>query len=132
MSALVKSTSERFARYIDAESLQALKVKLIGLLQGDAQVDFNSTCLKAPAHRPVDWVLLRNATRTLMKAIERLRKEGEGLVCWMSLGPLSFLSDMNTLCMEMTGKHRTVDGKKPRKAVFIKMKILLKHVCISI
>ena len=34
----------------------------------------DTTCLVANIHYPVDWVLLRDATRTLMKAVrERLR-----------------------------------------------------------
>lgn len=72
-----------------AAETQALNAKFIGLLQGDSEVDFgleksvsfeaiffDSTCLKAPVHHPVDWVLLRDATRTLMKAVERIRKKG--------------------------------------------------------
>jgi len=71
-------------------------------------------------------VLLRDATRTLMKAVERIRKQG--LLQRMPKGPLLFLSEMNTLCMEMSAKHRTTEGKKHRKAVFRKMKALLKRV----
>lgn len=114
-------------------------MKLIDLLQGDSQSDFgldqpinfeaiffDSTCLKAPIHHPVDWVLLRDATRTLMKAIERIRKEG--LLCRMPKGPLLFLSEMNTLCMEMTAKYRTTEGRNNRKRVLRKMKALLWRV----
>jgi len=38
--------------------------------------------------------------------------------------PLAFLSDINTLCMKMTAKHRTKDGRKHRKAVLRNMKEL--------
>ena len=139
VSTFAKSTSDRFAHFIDAQSLQALNAKLIDLLQGDTQADFgveealnfeaiffDSTCLKAPIHHPVDWVLLRDATRTLMKAVKRIRKKG--LRQRMPKAPLLFLSEMNTLCMEMSAKHRTTEGKKHRKGVLRKMKALLKRV----
>ena len=139
VSTFAKSTSDRFAHFIDAPSLQKLNVKLIGLLQEDAQCDFglknaprfdavyfDSTCLKAPIHHPVDWVLLRDATRTLMKAVERIRKEG--LVARMPKAPLLFLSEMNTLCMAMAAKHRTGEGRKHRKKVLREMKALLRRI----
>jgi len=139
VSTFAKSTSDRFAHFIDAQSLLAFNAKVINLLQGDTQADFglekaisfeaiffDSTCLKAPIHHPVDWVLLRDATRTLMKATARIRKKG--LLCRMPQEPLSFLSDMNTLCMQMTAKHRTTEGKRHRKDVLRKMKKLLNRV----
>lgn len=36
----------------------------------------DSTCVKANIHYPVDWVLLRDATRTLVKAVKVIRKHG--------------------------------------------------------
>jgi hypothetical protein len=77
-----------FARWIDEPGLRAINNKLIALLAGVDSVPldlalsepinfqniyFDSTCLKAPIHYPVDWVLLRNATRTLMKATVLIR-----------------------------------------------------------
>jgi hypothetical protein len=75
-----------------------------------ADISFDSTCLKAPIHHPVDWVLLRAATRTLIKSTDRVRKKG--LRKRMPQESLSFLSEMNTLGMEMTAKNRTQDGEK--------------------
>lgn len=139
VSTFAKSTSDRFAHFIDADSLQSLNKKLIAMLHEDTQcnfglketvsfdaVFFDSTCLKAPIHHPVDWVLLRDATRTLMKAVDRIRKKG--LLCRMPKAPLSFLSEMNTLCMAMSAKHRTSEGKKHRKKTFRKMKALLRRI----
>ena len=143
IKAFAKSTSDRFAHCIDAASLQELNIELIALLHADSESDvnvnfdladsisfadiyFDSTCLKAPIHHPADWVLLRDATRTLMKATDRIRKNG--LRKRMPQEALIFLSDMNTLCMAMTAKNRTQDGKKHRKAVLRKMKKLLKRV----
>lgn len=36
----------------------------------------DSTCVEANVHYPVDWVLLRDATRTLMKATALIRRHG--------------------------------------------------------
>jgi len=34
------------------------------------------TCVKADIHFPVDWVLLRDATRTLLQALQLIRQQG--------------------------------------------------------
>jgi hypothetical protein len=36
----------------------------------------DTTCVKANIHFPVDWVLFRDATRTLIKAIQLIRSHG--------------------------------------------------------
>src|SRR5574338_162711 len=36
----------------------------------------DTTCVAANIHYPVDWVLLRDATRTLMKAVKLIREHG--------------------------------------------------------
>jgi len=141
IKAFAKSTSDRFAHCIDVASLQQLNSELIAQLNTNCEggvgtdlaepisfsdIYFDSTCLKAPIHHPVDWVLLRDATRTLMKATDRIRKHG--LRKRMPQEALSFLSDMNTLSMAMTAKNRTKDGKQHRKAVLRRMKKLLKRV----
>lgn len=134
-----KSSSDRFAHFIDAESLQRLNTALVVALSDDActrfnlanplslhEVFFDSTCLKAPIHHPIDWVLLRDATRTLMKAVDCIRSKG--IVTRMPKTPLSFLSEMNTLSMAMTAKNRTPDGKRHRKHIFRQMKARLRCV----
>jgi len=140
VKAFAKSTSSRFSNCIDEAGLRAINAKLIALLDNDgAGVDlglaesisfddvyFDSTCLKAPIHFPVDWVLLRDATRTLMKATLIIRRNG--LRHRMPQEPLAFLSDMNTLCMKMTAKYRTKDGRKHRKAVLREMKSISKRI----
>jgi len=142
VKAFAKSTSDRYAHWLDAPNLQAVNTRLTALLAGtglDHPVDlglaedirfddlfFDSTCLKAPIHYPVDWVLLRDITRTLMKATVLIRRAG--LVHRMPQEPLAFLSDMNTLCMQMSAKFRTKDGRKHRKAVLRAMKKLTKRI----
>ena len=87
---------------------------------------FDCTCIRANIHYPIDWVLLRDSTRTLMKATARIRKIG--LVHRMPFEPSVFITKMNKLCMEMTFAKRRKDAKKLRKKVLRKMKNLLKRV----
>ena len=84
------------------------------------------TCIRANIHYPTDWVLLRDSTLTLMKAIARIRKLG--LLHRMPFEPCVFISKMNKLCMEMTFARRRKGAKRLRKAVLRKMKKLLKRV----
>jgi hypothetical protein len=80
----------------------------------------DSTCLSANLHFPVDWVLLRDAVRTLMKTIQWVRSHG--LKNRME-APEAFLSRINALCMSMTqaGRAYVADSKNKRKAVLRKM-----------
>ena len=88
---------------------------------------FDCTCISANIHYPIDWLLLRDATRTLMKATARIRRHG--LLHRMPFEPNVFISKMNVLCMEMTFAKRRKGSKKLRKAVLRKMKKLVKRVC---
>ena len=86
---------------------------------------WDSTAIKANIHFPVDWVLLRDATRTLVKAIVLIRRHG----LRHRIGSAeAFLSAMNTLCMAMTQSNRCKDGKWTRKQVLRKMKKLVDTV----
>jgi len=138
-----KSTSDRFAHWIDEPGMQAINNKLIALLAGTGtdstaldlglkepvsfdDIYFDSTCLKAPIHFPVDWVLLRDSTRTLMKATVLIRNAE--LRHRMPQDPLGFLSEINTLCMKMVAKNRTKNARKHRKSVLREMKKLSKRI----
>ena len=115
VKAYAKSSSDRFAHWLDESSLQHINQRFIHLLQEhgsqpitnfDFKEDldfetayFDSTCLKADIHFPVDWVLLRDIVRTLMKACVLIRREG--LKHRMLQEPLDFLSDINSLCMQI-------------------------------
>ena len=85
----------------------------------------DTTCVKLHIHFPVDWVLLRDAARTLMKATMLIRKRG--LKVRME-EPEEFLKRMNQLCMKMTHARRKKDGKRARKAVLREMKKLSKII----
>ena len=76
-------------------------------------------------HFPVDWVLLRDAVRTLMKATALIRKHG--LKSRME-EPKVFPKAMNRLCIEMTSRRRAKDAKRLRKQTLRRMKKVVKVV----
>lgn len=93
----------------------------------DASLEFfDSTCLEANIHFPVDWVLLRDVAQTLLKATLLIRRAG--LLCRMPQSPEAFARDMNRLCIEMTHSARRKDGKKARKRICRQMKKLLETI----
>jgi len=81
----------------------------------------DSTCIKANIHFPVDWVLLRDAVRSLVLAINTIRAQG---LNHRMIEPRLLLKQMNKLCIEMTHTRRKKDSKKQRKKIFRKMKKL--------
>ena len=89
-----------------------------------SQCYLDSTCIMANIHFPVDWLLLRDSTRTMMLAVEGIRRLG--LKNRMPYGPKVFIKKMNKLCMQMTFARRKKDSKRNRKAILRKMKKLLK------
>ncbi len=129
VTTFAKSSSDRFGKWVSEQSVRTINEKFNALLAAaDSNVIgeqipsavfglpqsvsfddvyFDSTCLKADIHFPIDWVLLRDAARTLMKATTLIRKHG--LKNRMGQEPLEFPSDMNTLCMKMTAKGKASD-----------------------
>ncbi len=85
----------------------------------------DTSCVKANIHFPVDWVLLRDATRTLIKAVALIRKHG----LKNRMGePSEFIRGMNRLSIEMTHTRRRPDSRKARKRVLRSMKKLMKKI----
>lgn len=139
-----KSTCHRFENWLTEQSLRKINDRLIALsivpatvaqprlpfdLREPILVDdafFDTTCLKTPMHFPVDWVLLVDAVRTLMKGTICIRNAG--LKTRMPQAPADFMRDMNKLCMAMSAQRRTVQSKKRRKAILRQMKRLAKRV----
>lgn len=133
-----KSTVGRYARWIDGDHLRPLIEKLLGfasdaenLLELEKPIHLSefwidATCVKANIHYPTDWVLLRDATRTLMKATTLIRRED--LKNRMPQSPADFLCDINRLAIEMTQKARNRKSKKGQKAVLRKMVKLVDRV----
>lgn len=91
---------------------------------GDCYAD--TTCMQANIHYPVDWILLRDVTRTLMLAVDLIRNSG--LRHRMPCEPSDFISQINRLCIAMAQCRRKKDGRKHRKAVLRLMKKLLRKV----
>ncbi len=87
----------------------------------------DSTCVKANIHYPVDWVLLRDATRTLIKAVKVIRKHG--LKNRMN-EPSDFINGMNKLCINMTHTKGRKDGKKKSKQIYRIMKQMMKKITL--
>lgn len=124
--ALIKKLNENIL--LAAQSTNDKETSAIGL-EAPISIDAvyaDCTCQKVAIHFPVDWVLLRDGIRTLMKAVTLIRKCD--LKNRMSEEPLVFISKINKLCIQMTQCSRKVDSKKHRKAVLRKMKKLVKIV----
>jgi hypothetical protein len=86
----------------------------------------DTTCLKACIHFPTDWVLLRDAVRTLVKCILTIRRHG---LKKRIAGPEDFLRQVNALAMGMSAAGRRQSGaKKQRKKVLRAIKALSKVV----
>jgi hypothetical protein len=75
--------------------------------------------VEANIHYPVDWVLLRDATRTLMKATALIRRHG---LKHRMREPGCFISQINAQCIAMAQSAKAKDSKKARKRVLRKMK----------
>jgi len=133
-----KTTLEQWENAIPKSLLDSLNVALLksasrgdGFMGADnaasmSSVFMDTTCVKANIHHPVDWVLFRDASRTLMLAVACIRKSG--IRCRMPCEPHAFISRMNSLCMTMSHSRRRKDSKKARKKTLRKMKTLLKTV----
>ena len=127
-----KSTLQEYANWLPHEEM----VKVLGVLresmgqeerareiglQAELEMDVawvDTTCLKANIHFPVDWVLLRDAVRTCVKAILVIRRHG--LKVRMP-EPGDFLAAINAQAMAMSAASRRKPGsKKARKQVLRK------------
>lgn len=135
-----KSTLERFEKMFSEKDIAQIihdinramrnKDSAKELLYREAALRFDeifadTTCVKANIHFPVDWVLLRDATRTLIKSIILIRAQG---IKHRMGNPATFLREMNKLCIEMTHTRKKLDSKKARKIIFRRMKKLMKIV----
>jgi hypothetical protein len=125
-----KTTLQRYFVWWPEEELRRLVHQLIqtGIQQPeklrlqqplDLELCFlDTTCVAANIHYPVDWVLLRDATRTLMKALSLIREQG----LKHRMGPpQQFLSRMNRLCMEMNHARSKPEKRHNCKSVLRKI-----------
>jgi hypothetical protein len=137
-----KSQVARYAEWLPAEQLEAVVSRLLqAAASTDAQsgesalglanaieldtVWMDSTCVEANIHFPVDWVLLRDATRTLMKATALIRRHG---LKGRMRDPEALVREMNQRCIAMAQAGKAVDSKRARKRVLRQMKGLTRVV----
>ncbi|MGH8021075.1 MAG: hypothetical protein ACREIA_22895, partial [Opitutaceae bacterium] len=137
---IAKSTLERASKFFRGEQLRWMHQVLVEMsaepdraaelgLEAALPADIcliDSTCLEANIHYPVDWVLLRDVSTTLLKATRLIR--GAGLLARMPCEPDAFARRMNRLCLEMTHTRRRADARRSRKRVLREMKHLLRVI----
>jgi len=127
-----KSTLQAYSEAFDEKQIRDIinalnlstQTEVLGLAKNPdlSIVLLDSTCLETNIHFPVDWVLLRDAVRTMTKAMICIRRHG---LKHRMMEPAKFLSKMNTLCMAMAQSTRTADAKKRRKENLRLMKKLV-------
>jgi hypothetical protein len=137
---LGKRSIERLEKLIPSDEIRKLVDKLNQIASdSDAARDLlyrdtalrmdsifaDSTCVEANIHFPVDWVLLRDAARTLINAVVLIRSKG---LKHRIAEPRSFLRRMNRLCIEMVNTRRKKDSRKNRKRILRRMKSLMKVI----
>jgi len=134
-----KSTLQEYAHWLPAETLRPMIEQLILAVhrpEGAHALELaqaveletvwlDSTCVKTNIHFPVDWVLLCDAVRTLMKATRLIRSHG---LKHRMEEPEVFLKAMNRLSLQMTHARRAPDSKKQRKKTLRLMKRQVKVV----
>jgi len=129
-----KSSVQRYATWVEHGIVQEIIADILRQahhqpqsLQLEEAVDLeacflDTTCLQANIHYPVDWVLLRDATRTLTKAVELIRQQG---LRHRMEEPALFRKRMNQLCIRMTHTPKKTDGKRHRKKMLRRMNKLV-------
>ena len=132
-----KSTLHRYSQWTEVEGVGNLINQLtqeghlnpvkLGLKDPlDLESAFlDCTCVKANIHYPVDWVLLRDATRTLMKRVILIRARG---LHQRMEAPEEFIRRMNGLCIQMTHARGEKQSNKQRKKLFRAMDKLVRKV----
>lgn len=133
-----KTSLQRMEAEVSDEFLEKLQVLMLrratmtdaegaSVLGLDEGVDLSviwmdTTCAKLDIHYPTDWILLRDATRTIMRAIATIRSHG---LRHRMPAPEQFIAQMNAQCMAMSAasrRGRGSDKKKSRKATLRTMK----------
>ncbi len=129
-----KSSLQRYADWVEHKAIEQTVENLLRQahhhpekLQLEQAVDLeacflDTTCLQTNIHYPVDWVLMRDATRTLTKAVDLIREQG---LRHRMEEPALFRKRMNQLCIQMTHSPKKTDGKKHRKKMLRKMNKLM-------
>lgn len=139
-----KSTLQRMESEVPAEVITKLDALLLKSASGrdstgaspiklaepvDLSVIWmDSTCAKLDIHYPTDWSLLRDGTRSIMRAIQVIREHG---LKHRMPAPETFVSEMNKQAMAMTGasrRGRGGDKQRGRKRALRAMKRVVRKV----
>jgi hypothetical protein len=134
-----KSTLQRYEQSVSPAQLKRLNALLVGKASGiearrelrlNAPLDLDgffmdTTCVEPNIHFPVDWVLLRDGTRTLIKAMILIRRHG---LKRRMPAPDSFMRSINRQCIAMAQTVRRPEARKKRKAILREMKRVAKLV----
>ena len=134
-----KSTLERFEKIFEENDIANCITSMICHLSNPENSEIygiekavetdvvyaDCTCVKSNIHFPVDWVLLRDAARSLLSAITTIRNQGlkHRMVTTAELS-----SEMSNLCIAMTHARGKKDGKKVRKTILRLMKKLINRI----
>jgi hypothetical protein len=91
-------------------------------------VFIDSTCIKANIHFPVDWVLIKDCSYSILQVIAVLRKHG---LKHRMKAPELFMSELTALCMSMSSETKKRSGKIGQRKILRKFKklanVILKH-----
>lgn len=132
-----KSTLERYDKMATAEEMREVIDELNRFsMDPENYLNFqerlnleayfsDTTCVKANIHFPVDWILLRDGIRTLIKAMKVMREHG---LRHRMPPPERFLGEINRLSIQMSQSRRQCEAKKIRKRTLRKMKRIAKTV----
>jgi len=119
---LLASTETR----IDRLGIKESRLKLESELElKDCYLD--TTCLEANIHYPVDWLLLRDAVRSLTLSIIQVRKYG---ISNRMTAPKTFMTEMNKYCIAVSQaiNSRKEGSRKQKKTIIREMISILKKV----
>jgi Transposase DDE domain len=139
-----KTTLQRMAAETDAATISALVQEMLNSAsstEGPVCQEFgliepirldvllmDSTCLELNIHFPTDWVLLRDACRSMLETIMTIRRHG---LTHRMPDPKTLLSRANKLAMKMSQAARRGKGgggRKVRKQVLRELKKLTKNI----
>ena len=116
-----KSLLQKYSKFLPKEKISALVDKVVVLARDNHartgleeavstdEMFVDACCLEANIHFPVDWLLLRDAVRTLVKSILTIRRHG---LLHRIPSPGSFLTQINKCCMDMSSSRRKKDSRK--------------------
>lgn len=129
-----KSTFHRMAAQWDEPTVRGWMMRLLvqGYLQPeklglDQPLDLemllsDTCCVEANIHYPTDWVLFRDGTRTLMRAVSLIRQEG---LKHRMPEPKELIRQMNRLCIAMSQARAKDNPKRARKRILRRMDRLM-------